>query len=270
MKTCFRNFMMMKNYYLFGSRIATHVGFWLVYYVCFGLIWAKEGDYWASFFLEFVLLPIRIMAVYISIYFLIPYYLKEKKVWQFSSWYVVLIIVSSILQRLFSFYFYEGAVSQNLPLFDIFTILRAFVLINSTVLFVSALKIIQLWYVEMEKNQSLQKKLAGERDVLAEKNIVEIKSDKRVHRIPADDLLYVEGLGNYVVYHTRSKKLISYTSLKQALETLPSNFERIHKSYLINKDHVNSYDLENVEIMGDLLPVGRSYKGSISLGEHHR
>lgn len=257
--------MMMKNHYLFGSRITTHIGFWLVYYVCFGLIWAKDGNYWASFFLEFVLLPIRIMAVYISIYFLVPNYLKEKKIWQFVFFYIALILVSSILQRLFSFYFYEGTVSQSLPLFDLFTILRAFVLINSTVLFVTALKIIQLWYLEMEKNQSLQEKLSRDSAPSPERNIVEIKSDKRIHRIPANDLFYIEGLGNYVVYHTRDKKLISYTSLKQALEALPPNFERIHKSYLINKDHVNSYDLENVEIMGDLLPVGRSYKGSVSL-----
>jgi len=84
-----------------------------------------------------------------------------------------------------------------------------------------------------------------------------------MHRVPEDALLYVEGLGNYVIFHTSDKQYISYTSLKQALDILPGHFQRIHKSYVINSQKVSSYDQENVEINGKLLPVGRAFKADL-------
>ena len=68
-----------------------------------------------------------------------------------------------------------------------------------------------------------------------------------------------------MIYHTQDKKLISYTSLKQALEELPEYFIRIHKSYLVNMNHVTSYDHEDIEVGGNLLPLGRAFRKGLSL-----
>ncbi|MCZ6693941.1 MAG: hypothetical protein O6939_08560, partial [Bacteroidetes bacterium] len=55
----------------FHLRVIHHVLFWLIYYITFGFIWAEGGDYWQSYYLEFILLPIRILAVYFTIFLLI-------------------------------------------------------------------------------------------------------------------------------------------------------------------------------------------------------
>jgi len=250
----------MKPYYLLNSRIATHIVFWLAYYALFGYIWANDGNYLASYFLEFVLLPIRMLAVYVTIYFLIPRYLSNSKPILFLIAYVVLLVAAGLLQRLFTHFFYEGLfVTDSLEIFSWSALMRSVILINSTVIFVSAIKIAQLWLIEKEKN----KKLLMQQDNL--NKIVEIKAEKRIYRVMSGEILYIEGLGNYVTFVLENQKIISYSSLKDVEKLLPSHFARIHKSYIINKDHIKSYNHEDVEIAKQLIPIGRSYKNEIAI-----
>ncbi|MEQ9423911.1 MAG: LytTR family DNA-binding domain-containing protein [Cyclobacteriaceae bacterium] len=250
----------MKKFYLLDSRILTHLIFWVTYYLVFSLIWANRGDYYASFYLEFILLPIRMMAVYVTIYVLIPKLLAPEKYWQFVTTYIGMLIAAGLLQRVFIYLFFESFITQQTTVFfDPALLLRAVILINSTVLFVSAIKVIQLWQIERQKNQRLTEQLDEG------SNIIKIKSDKRTFRITANDILFVEGLGNYVIYHTSDQKLISYTTLRDAVNELPDNFIRIHKSYVINKDRIQSYDPESVEINKTMIPVGKSFKGDLAI-----
>ncbi|MEM6768523.1 MAG: LytTR family DNA-binding domain-containing protein [Bacteroidota bacterium] len=241
-----------KGYYLLGSRILTHILFWLAYFICFGLVWSKNGNYYDSFLLEFVLLPIRITAVYLTIYVLLPQSLLKKKYLRFLVQYGILMLVLGLLQRTISHYFYEGnMVGTFSELLSIWPVIRSIVLINSTVLFVSAFKILNLYLEEKEKNM-----------LLTASPLIEIKADKRIFRLQPDQILFIEGMGNYVVYHTTDgQKLTRYASLKQALGELPSHFLRIHKSYIVNKEHIQSYNAEDVQIGKVFLPIGKSMEG---------
>ena len=252
----------MELFYLFGSRVATHVGFWLIYYLAFGFIWANDGNYWESYYLEFVLLPVRMLAAYVTLYVSIPHFLQPKMLGKMLGSYMVLIVGCALLQRMFSYFFYEGVAVPRGDFLAMHGLLRIVILINSTVLFLSALKITQLWWQEGDRTKKLEG-LLRESSVIPE--IIEIKSNKRIHRIAADDLLFIEGLGNYVIFQTKDQKLISYTSIKQVMKKLPQQFQRIHKSYVINTHKVGSYDQESVEIEGKLLPVGRAYKQELTI-----
>jgi len=237
------------GYYLFGSRILTHVLFWLGYFISFGLIWSQDGDYYSSFYLEFMLLPIRISAVYLTIYVLLPRSLLQEKFLCFAGQYALLMLVCGILQRVISHYFYEGNTGwTTAELLRVWPIMRAIILINSTVLFVSAFKILTLYLVERKKNQAQVSDM-----------VIEIKADKRIFRLSPRQILFIEGMGNYIIYHTTDQqKLIRYASLKQALSELPVDFARIHRSYIVNKNHVRSYNAEDVEIGEHFLPIGKS------------
>lgn len=236
------------KYYLFKSRIITHVIFWVFYYLLFSLIWAMDGNYYRSFGLEFVLMPLRIAASYITIYYLIPRYLRYGEVIRFGVYYFLTIMLAGFLQRLFMYYFYELFFYENVKnVVELGSIVRSITLINTTVLFLSAIKIYQYWRDEIEKNDGLNEEL------------VLIRSEKRTHRIVPSDILYIEALGNYVIYYLKDAgKLISYISLKEANQLLPANFERIHKSFVINKNAVSSYTTDNVEIGERIIPIGKS------------
>lgn len=239
--------------YLFNSRILTHVTFWVCYYLLFGFIWARDGNYQAAYFLEFVLLPIRIGVAYVALYVLLPRLLLKKKFVQFIIYFGLALIIGAVLQRLFIYFFLERNETFNLSaIFAFRDLLRAIILINSTALFLLALKVLFLYLEEKDKAKP--------------KVEVEIKSDRRFYKIGVEDILFVEGLGNYVTYHLgNEKKIISYTSLKQVEQELPENFVRIHKSYLINTERMISYNNETVEMRPDFyLPIGNAYKQVVS------
>ncbi|MEQ9403756.1 MAG: LytTR family DNA-binding domain-containing protein [Cyclobacteriaceae bacterium] len=233
---------------MMGSRILTHILFWLLYYITFSIIWANDGNYYASFGLEFVLMPVRISAAYLTMYFLIPHFLLRNRQWKFMGLLLVTLILAGIFQRVFIYFFHElFFTDQQVELWDIYGIVRAIILVNSTVLLLSAVKMYHYWQEEYLAN------------VHSGEELIEVRAEKRTYRIRPNDILYIEGLGNYVTYYFSNRKpLISYSSLKEVEHSLPSYFERIHKSFIVNTTCIDSYTSENVEVQGRILPVGKS------------
>ncbi|TDW52652.1 LytTR family two component transcriptional regulator [Flavobacterium sp. 270] len=90
-----------------------------------------------------------------------------------------------------------------------------------------------------------------------------IKTDgkNKFQKVILDDILYVESLQNYVCIHTQKQQIITHSSLKNVIESLPENdFIQIHKSYVIALKHVESTDSFSVFINGKELPIGATYK----------
>lgn len=244
------------SFYLFNSRIVTHVVFWVLYYILFGLIWVGEEGYLASFYLEFVLLPIRILAVYVTIYFLLPRFLLKRRFKAFLIGYGLTMLLGGIMQRVFIHLFYEELLlnDSSAGLFSIMMLVRAIILINTTALLVLGIKLFQLWSIEHDKNKGL------------ESEILEIRSNRKTHRVPLRNILFVEGLGNYVTYHLADKsKITSYGSIKGTLQQLPDNFRRVHKSYIVNKEHIKSYDTMTIDIQNNSIPRGKSISDEVLL-----
>lgn len=242
--------------YVFGSRPATHLLFWSLYYLCFSLIWAKpEYGYTASFFLEFILLPIRIMAVYTMIYVLMPQFLFKRKYQQFILSYALLLLFAGLLQRLSGHYFY--AVFFELdpqPFWSAPGLIRSAVLINTTVVFVASIRLLQCYLLAQDTLDSRQQPR------------LEVRADRRTHLIDPHDISYLEGMGNYLVYHmTDGTKLVSHGSMKSAQGKLPSFFVRLHKSYLVNCRHIRSFNHEDVIIGDTTLPRGKDIEDSALL-----
>jgi len=78
------------------------------------------------------------------------------------------------------------------------------------------------------------------------------------------DILYIEGLKNYVVIYTADNKYITYLSMKEVEKAIPHNkFIRIHKSYIVNLNKIKSIDGNNVILsQNSELPIGISFKDS--------
>ena len=234
-------------------RMVYHILFWIAYYFLFSFIWTKEGDYSASFGLEFVLLPIRIGAVYIVIYYLIPRLLLKKKLVGFIASYLIAITVAGVLQRIFIYHYNELLLGKEMmeEMLTFRGVLRAIILVNSTVILLSAVKMYLLWYQERQINADHHNQL------------IKIKSDNRTYFVNPSEILYVESYGNTLTIHLdkdENKTLTTYSSLKVLLMKLPSYFDKVHKSFIINKRKVTSFSSENVEIKGTIIPIGRSVR----------
>lgn len=85
-------------------------------------------------------------------------------------------------------------------------------------------------------------------------------------KINYPDIIYIEGLKNYVVIHTiASGKHVTYLTMKEIAEALPDDrFLRTHKSYVINLDLLQSVE-GNMVVMPDRrsLPLGAAYKDTL-------
>ncbi|WP_108869981.1 LytR/AlgR family response regulator transcription factor [Aquimarina aquimarini] len=76
-----------------------------------------------------------------------------------------------------------------------------------------------------------------------------------------DEILYVEGLKNYVAIHLPNKQIITYSTLKHIENTLPKNrFIKIHKSYIVAINHIQKTDSLHVYINDKTLPIGDTYR----------
>jgi DNA-binding LytR/AlgR family response regulator len=92
-----------------------------------------------------------------------------------------------------------------------------------------------------------------------------VKSDYNTLKINVEDILFVEGLKDYVKIHTvESKKpIVTHNSLKKIQQALPANrFIRIHKSFIISLKYIISINKAQVIIGDNYIPIGESYKSN--------
>ena len=95
-----------------------------------------------------------------------------------------------------------------------------------------------------------------------------VRSDYRQLRLPFNEILYVEGLKDYVkIYVTgRERPVITQMSLKAVEQALPADeFVRIHRSFVVAKSRVTAYDRTSVTVAGIALPIGDTYRQRFSL-----
>ncbi len=91
-----------------------------------------------------------------------------------------------------------------------------------------------------------------------------IKTDKGFIKISYEEILFIEAMHNYVVFHTTSGKQISYLKLQNAEEALPiEQFIKIHKSYIIHTKHIQKIVGDSIWINDVELPISRSNKEEI-------
>jgi len=88
-----------------------------------------------------------------------------------------------------------------------------------------------------------------------------IKSDRRFHKINFSNIIYIEGLKDYVVIYAGNQELITAMNLKTIHQKLPQHvFLRVSKSYVVNVNHINSFDHHNIYMGDSEIPLGDVYK----------
>lgn len=91
-----------------------------------------------------------------------------------------------------------------------------------------------------------------------------VKCDYRYEKIQFRDILYVEGMENYVVIYTAAQKFVTLLRMKTVEETLPaSDFIRIHKSFIVSVRAISSIDGNEMIVAGKRLPISREKKSEI-------
>jgi len=88
-----------------------------------------------------------------------------------------------------------------------------------------------------------------------------IKGDKAHHQISLNDILYIEACGNYCLVYYVDGKIVTHEKISQFEKDLPSSlFMRVHKSFIVAKNKINSVSSTQLDIANSKIPIGQTYK----------
>ncbi len=115
------------------------------------------------------------------------------------------------------------------------------------------------------------KRISDNRGVVVSQPVAEstddfifVKDGTKYVKVKLNDILYIEGLKDYVAIHTKEKKIVSLQTMKSLEAVLPSaQFIRIHNSYIVAIQAIDSLDREKVQVSSTLLPVSDTYKKAL-------
>lgn len=91
-----------------------------------------------------------------------------------------------------------------------------------------------------------------------------LKEEKKMIKVFIRDIVYIESVKDYVKVKLVDKQIVTYQRISYMQEKLPEDkFVRIHKSFIVALDKIDSYDNDAVTIRGQVVPIGRSYKNQV-------
>ena len=92
-------------------------------------------------------------------------------------------------------------------------------------------------------------------------NCIFLKTDYKIQKIFLEEILYIEAKQNYISVVTRSEKIMSLQNIKNIEDKLPpGKFIRVHKSYIVSLDKINTIEKSRIHIDNTLIPIGDIYR----------
>ncbi len=97
-----------------------------------------------------------------------------------------------------------------------------------------------------------------------EKRFIFVKIEYRLEKVFLDDMLYIEGMGNYRRIHTRDKRLMTLQTFSELEQEIPSTMIcRVHKSYMVAVDKIDSIEKDRIKIQDVYIPISETYKQAL-------
>ncbi|MEN1786386.1 MAG: LytTR family DNA-binding domain-containing protein, partial [Bacteroidota bacterium] len=92
-----------------------------------------------------------------------------------------------------------------------------------------------------------------------------VKADKKLVKVNYEDIVYIEGLKDYVIIRMENSRVITLQTMKSLESKLPVHqFRRIHRSFIVGIDKINAIIGNMVEItekgQAKHLPIGKNYR----------
>jgi len=235
-----------------------HIAYWifviLVITRAFGFSWGNNS---AAFFFVSMLLPIVLGTSYFFNYVLVPKFYLTKKYVKFALYTFYTAIVSLYLEMIvlvFSFVYMVKFNFYNLNPNATQTILLAVILY--LLVFIGSFL---LMMNQITENRQVIQQLLDEKEKV-KKAFLEIISNRKMTKIPYDEIIYIESLSDYIKVITINDEIVSKDKISRLSERLPDIFLRIHRSFIINTNRVKEVSFDELLVDDVRLNIGRSYR----------
>ena len=95
-------------------------------------------------------------------------------------------------------------------------------------------------------------------------SFINLRADRKNMKIMLNDILYIESLKDYIKVVTKTKNIVTKQSISSLEEALPkSNFIRIHRSFIVAINKIESFTNDTIEINRQELPISRMYRHEV-------
>ena len=214
----------------------------------------KESIYFCC-----MLFPVILGTSYYFNYRLVPKYLLTGKYKTFSLYAVYLLIVSVYLETwIVIFSLVLLADYQFSSLSPEVSDVTHMALLLYAIVFIHGFSVLFKHFI----NQKSAKEALQQQQLKNEAKSIVVVSDRKQARLEEDQILFIESLSDYVRIHLISRVVVSKATISSLESELSNDFVRIHRSYLVNKKHVDSFTKEKLKIAGHELNITRKYKES--------
>jgi two-component system LytT family sensor kinase len=148
-------------------RVGKHILFWALFASFYALLWGSfDDEYGKQFALQFIFLIPKMFAAYLAMYWLLPAYLLKSKYFLFFGWFIVILLISGVLNWLISIYIEQPFFYPHEyfgPLWSPLKILKSVTYIYPVVVLATLIKFFKIWYKNQQRSQKLeQDKLQAE------------------------------------------------------------------------------------------------------------
>lgn len=118
--------------------------------------------------------------------------------------------------------------------------------------------------VAVNKVKAIQNEIQKANEGAERKDYIFLNVQKKKVKIQFAEIVYIESQREYIKIVTTKRECISKMSTHEMESLLPSNlFKRIHRSFIVSVNKIESYTAEMVEVNGTSIPIGREYRGII-------
>ena len=98
-------------------------------------------------------------------------------------------------------------------------------------------------------------------EILSDKKFIFVKTEYRLEKVMLDEILYIEGMRDYRCIYTLSKRIMTLQTFGDLEREIPSHLIcRVHKSYMVAIDKIESIEKEVIKIGEKYVPVSETYK----------
>jgi DNA-binding LytR/AlgR family response regulator len=109
----------------------------------------------------------------------------------------------------------------------------------------------------------LLKSASPNKPIETDENYLFIKADYQIQRIEYNDILYIEGLKDYVKLYTErsSKPLVFHATMKSLEKKLPTDkFMRVHRSFIVSLNKIKTIERDRILFGKERIPISKQYK----------
>src|ERR1700743_2843502 len=88
-----------------------------------------------------------------------------------------------------------------------------------------------------------------------------VKTEHKIQKVYLNDILFIEGLKDYISIFTPAERIITLQNMKKMEDSLPEKyFVRVHKSYIVSLNKIDSIERSRIWIGDKIIPVGDTYR----------